>query len=176
MKLLLEVVPLVVFFVGYKFLGIIGATVSIVCAMSISAGLHYFLFRKVPVFMLVSLLLILVMGVATVVSGNANFIKMKPTILFAVVSASLFYGVCRKKYYVKSMFGHVFTMSDDAWSILSKRMIVFFLFMACVNEFVWRLFSEAAWVSFKVFGFFPIVLLFMLCQLPLFNKYSKEKL
>lgn len=176
MKLLLEIIPLIVFFIGYKFLGIIGATVSIVCAMSISTTLHYFIFKKVPIFMLVSLSLIVLMGITTIVSGNSNFIKMKPTILFAVVSAALFYGMCRKKYYVKVMFEQVFTMSDEAWSILSKRIVAFFLFMACVNEFVWRTFSEATWVSFKVFGFFPILLLFMLCQLPFFNKYSEKKI
>ena len=126
--------------------------------------------------MIVSAGLVAVMGGATVVSGDSVFIKMKPTLFFAAISCILFYGICIKKYYIKSIFGQVFVMPDEAWHVISRRVVVFFIAMSILNEYIWRSFSEETWVSFKVFGFFPILLVFMLLQLPLFNKYNERKI
>ncbi|MBP9791901.1 MAG: septation protein IspZ [Rickettsiales bacterium] len=176
MKLLLEVLPLVVFFICYKLFGIVGATYAIVVTSVISIVMHYLVFKNIPKAMIISTGLVAVMGGATVVSGDSYFIKMKPTLFFAAISCILFYGVCIKKYYIKVVFGQVFVMSDEAWNIVSRRVIVFFILMSILNEYIWRSFSEDTWVSFKVFGFFPILLVFMLLQLPLLNKYNERKI
>jgi intracellular septation protein len=176
MKLILEMLPLIVFFIVYKVAGIISATAAIILVSIISVVLHYIIFKNVSKGKIISACLVSIMGGATILSGDSDFIKMKPTAFFLVISAVLFYNVCSKKYYIKLLFGHAFHLPDKAWHILSRRMVVFFICMALINEYIWRQFSESTWVSFKVFGFFPILLIFMLCQLPLFNKYTEKNI
>lgn len=176
MKLLIEVLPLIAFFICYKLFGIVGATYAIIIASVISMVLHYLIFKNIPKAMLISTCLVSIMGGATVLSGNSDFIKMKPTFFFTVIAGMLFYGLCIKKYYIKLIFGQVFVMPDEAWRVLSRRVVMFFVVMSLLNEYIWRSFSESTWVSFKVFGFFPILLVFMLLQLPLFNRYNEKNL
>ena len=58
---------------------------------------------------------------------------------------------------------------------LITRWIYFFLFVATLNEIVWRTQSELFWVNFKVWGLLPISFLFTACTFPLINKYKLEK-
>ena len=64
---------------------------------------------------------------------------------------------------------------DEGWAKLNDRWIIFFFFLALLNEFVWRTQSEEFWVNFKVWGLLPITFLFTAIQLPLIKKYKLEK-
>ena len=52
--------------------------------------------------------------------------------------------------------------------------IFFFLFVATLNEIVWRTQSEVFWVNFKVWGMLPITIIFTGFQIPLINKYKND--
>ena len=70
------------------------------------------------------------------------------------------------------MFDSVFKLTDEGWRRLTFRWGIFFFVLAIINEIVWRNFSTDFWVSFKVFGFMPITLIFTLAQMPLISKHS----
>jgi len=61
---------------------------------------------------------------------------------------------------------------DEGWMKLNNRWILFFLFLAILNEIVWRTQTEVFWVNFKVWGLLPITFLFTILQIPLMNKYK----
>jgi len=63
-------------------------------------------------------------------------------------------------------------LDDIGWNILTKRWGFFFVAMALLNEIIWRNFSTNFWVSFKVFGFLPIIIIFTIFQQKLIKKYS----
>ena len=63
-------------------------------------------------------------------------------------------------------------LNDTGWNILTKRWSIFFLSMAILNEIIWRNFSTDFWVSFKVFGFLPITIIFTFLQKSLIEKYK----
>ena len=44
-----------------------------------------------------------------------------------------------------------------------------------MNEVVWRNFSEALWVNYRVFGIPGMTFVFMLTQLPFLMKHHKEE-
>jgi intracellular septation protein len=44
---------------------------------------------------------------------------------------------------------------------------VFFVFLAILNEVVWRNFSTDFWVAFKLFGVLPLTVVFAGSQTPL---------
>ena len=64
-------------------------------------------------------------------------------------------------------------MNDDGWKKLNLRWAYFFIFLAALNELVWRTQTEELWVSFKVWAILPITLLFTIMQIPLINKYKQ---
>ncbi len=46
------------------------------------------------------------------------------------------------------------------------------MFLAILNEIVWRSFSTDSWVAFKSFGIMPLTFLFMMAQIGLLQKYQ----
>jgi intracellular septation protein len=94
--------------------------------------------------------------------------------LFSLV---LFAGVGFKKGLIKYIFNNTIQLSDENWIKFSSRFAIFFLFLAILNEVIWRNFSEDFWVKFKVFGMLPITFLFITSQLPFLykNKVEEEK-
>ena len=77
-----------------------------------------------------------------------------------------------KKNFLEIFFKSAFQLNEAGWSKLNNRWAYFFLFLALLNEFVWRTQSEAMWVNFKVWGILPLTFVFTALQLPLINKYK----
>jgi intracellular septation protein len=59
--------------------------------------------------------------------------------------------------------------------MLTLRWGIFFLFLAVLNEVVWRNFSTDFWVAFKVWGTMPITIAFTLSQMPLIMRHAVEE-
>ena len=85
----------------------------------------------------------------------------------------------RRLFFGRSLLGYVFDsafhLDAEGWKKLTFRWGLFFLFLALVNEVVWRSFSTDAWLTFKVWGIMPITLLFTLSQMPLIMRHSIEE-
>ena len=80
----------------------------------------------------------LIFGGLTLWLSNENFIKIKPTILYAMFAAVLVGGLASNRLFIKYLLGQSFQLADPAWRALTWRWSVFFLALAIVNEFVWR--------------------------------------
>ena len=63
-------------------------------------------------------------------------------------------------------------MSDEGWKILNIRWTYFFIFLAILNEVIWRTQTEEFWVNFKVWGMLPITFIFTASQISLINKHK----
>ena len=66
-------------------------------------------------------------------------------------------------------------MKEEGWSKLNDRWVIFFIFLAILNEIVWRTQTEFFWVNFKVWGLLSVTFLFTISQIPLLNKYGLNK-
>ena len=100
---------------------------------------------------------------------------MKPTIINILFASVLFFGkYFTQKPLLKILFQNSFNLEDEGWKKLTDRWIVFFIFVAILNEIVWRTQSEAFWVNFKVWGLLPISFLFAASQIALINKYKSK--
>ncbi len=175
-KLLLDFAPLGVFFVAYKLADIMTATVALVIATFISLAVIYVTERKIAIAPLISGVLVAIMGGLTVLLDNELFIKVKPTLLNLTFSAILLGGVFLfKKGLLKYVLDVAISLTDAGWLLLSKRWGFFFLFLAGLNEVIWRSFPTEFWVNFKVFGMFTLTIAFALSQYKLIEKYSAPK-
>jgi len=113
-----------------------------------------------------------VFGTLTLVLHDDTFIKLKPTIIYALFGVTLLGGYVFDKPLLEIVFDSVFHIDADGWRKLTLRWAAFFLVMAVVNEAVWRTQSTDFWVSFKLFGFMPLTFLFALAQLPLLTRHA----
>lgn len=101
---------------------------------------------------------------------------MKPTIINIIFALILIYGkIFLKQPLLKKLFDESIKISDEGWNILNKRWIYFFIFLAILNELVWRTQSEEFWVQFKVFGLLPITLIFTIMQVSLIQKHRIDQ-
>ena len=133
----------------------------------------YFLEKRIPMVPLVSGILITFFGGLTLYFDNRIFFYMKPTIINILFAAVLFFGkYFTQKPLLKIFFQNAFDLKDEGWKKLNYRWIGFFLFIAILNEIVWRTQSEVFWVNFKVWGLLPISFLFAASQVPLISKYK----
>jgi intracellular septation protein len=189
LKLVLELGPLMVFFFAnargewlierFPALSNIGepifiATALFMAATAIALAASWILVRSLPIMPLISGIVVLIFGALTLWLHNETFIKMKPTIVNALFGVILLGGL----YFGKSLLGYVFDsafkLNAEGWRKLTMRWGIFFIFLAVLNEVVWRSFSTDFWVAFKVWGTMPITLLFTFAQMPLVMKYSIE--
>lgn len=174
-QVLLELGPLLVFFITNWQAGIFWATGLFMAATAIALTVSYARYRKIPVMPLISGVFVLGFGGLTLFLQDELFIKIKPTIvnlLFAgILGGGLWYG----RIFLKIVFAHVFKLDDQGWRILTIRWIGFFILLAILNEAMWRSLSTDMWVNFKVFGIMPLTFAFSLAQLPLIKRHSTEE-
>ena len=98
---------------------------------------------------------------------------MKPTIINLLFAAVLYFGkFFTTKPLLKKFFQNSLELEDLGWKKLNYRWITFFIFVAIINEIVWRTQTESFWVNFKVWGLLPISFIFAATQVPLINKYK----
>ena len=144
-----------------------------IVATLIALFVVYFLEKKIPLVPLTSGVLITLFGGLTLYFDNKIFFYMKPTIINLLFACVLFFGKkITKKPLLKLLFQNSLNLKNEGWDKLNNRWIYFFIFVALLNEIVWRTQSEVFWVNFKVWGLLPITFLFTASQVPLINKYK----
>ena len=171
-KSLIEIIPLILFFIANAKYGIIFATKTFVITTLIALIISYLYFKKISTPLLITTFLVLIFGGLTIFFKDPTFIKLKPTIVYFLFSLFLFVGLALKKNFLQIYLSNLIKINDTGWNILTKRWGIFFLLMALLNETIWRNFSTDFWVSFKVFGFLPLTIIFTILQQSLIKKYS----
>jgi intracellular septation protein len=175
LKLVLDLGPLLVFFAANSRFGIFAATGAFMAAIVLALAVAYALTRHLPIMPLVTAVVVLVFGTLTLVLHDELFIKVKPTIIYVLFGGVLLGGLAFGKSLLGVVFDSVFHLTDEGWRKLTWRWALFFLFLAVVNEIVWRTQTTDFWVSFKLFGVVPLTFIFGALQYPLLMKYSAEK-
>ncbi|HTJ57977.1 MAG TPA: septation protein A [Devosiaceae bacterium] len=183
LKLGLELGPLVIFYIVNARADIFAATAWFMGAMVVSLLLSWLLLHRVAVMPLVTAIVVLVFGSLTLWLKDDTFIKMKPTIVNALFGVTLLGGLAFGQSLLRYVFGEVYKLKPQGWTILTWRWGLFFLFLAVLNEVVWRgadayvhdpKQATDLWVAFKVWATMPITVIFTLFQLPLLTKYAPD--
>jgi intracellular septation protein len=171
-KFVTEIGPLVAFFIANAKLGLIQATGVFMICVVLALAISYALTRRFAILPLVTCVFVLIFGGLTLYLNDALFIKLKPTIVNLLFAGILFGGLWFNRLFLKSVLGEVMPITDQGWHKLTVRWGLFFIFLAMLNEAVWRNFSDDFWVSFKVFGIMPLTMIFALSQISLLNRFQ----
>jgi len=161
MRILIDFVPILLFFGAYKFYDIYAATAVLMAASVLQTGVIYAIDRKITGMQKATLALILVFGALTLWLHDERFIKWKPTFLYAAMAIGLGLAVwVFKKSFLKLMLGSQLELPDRVWMRLNLAWIAYCVFMALINAYVATFFSTEAWVDFKLWGYvFPVAFL-----------------
>lgn len=166
MKLLLDFLPVIIFFAVYKFSGdIILATAILIPATLLQMAYTWIKTHRIEKMQLVTLGLVVVLGGATILLDDKAFIQWKPTVvnwLFALAFfGSHFIG---SKTIVQRMMDTSLELPTQIWRQLNIGWTLFFVVMGVLNLVVVYNLSEEAWVNFKLFGMLGCTLIFVIAQ------------
>ena len=173
-KIIIEAGPLVAFFLTNWIAGIFWGTGIFMAATAIALILSWLLTRKLAVMPLISAGFVAVFGVLTLWLHDDTFIKVKVTLINGLFGVLLLGGLLFGQTFLKFVMGEAVKMTDEGWWKLTLRWGLFFLFLAVLNEILWRTQPTNIWVNFKVFGLLPLTLLFALAQTPLMTRHMIE--
>lgn len=171
-KLVIELGPLLVFFITNSHYGIFPGTAAFMAATVVSLVASHFLLGRIATMPLVTGVFVIVFGGLTIYLQDDHFIKMKPTIVNGLFAAILLGGLVYGRLFLKTVFGDVMRLTEEGWRILTIRWAIFFVVLAVLNEVMWRLFSTDTWVTFKVFGIMPLTFVFAMAQIGVLKKYE----
>ena len=178
-RAMIDIGPLIVFFLvnfvapvpsAIKIFVATGAFMAAMVAALVFAAVRY---RYVSPLLLFSGVMVVVLGGLTIWLHNETFIKVKPTIYYALVAALLSFGLATGRPFLKLVLGSAYPgLDEEGWRKLTRNWAIFFAVMAVVNEAVWRNSTTDFWIAFKLWGAIPATLLFAVANLPMLVRHG----
>ena len=175
LKFIADFGPLLIFFTIYYKSGnnLSVAIPPLIIATIVAVVAIYFLEKKIPYIPLAGGIIISLFGGLTLYFDNPVFLYMKPTIINVIFAFTLIVGnTFFNKNFLEFFFKTAFQLDQLGWNKLNNRWAYFFLFLAILNEIIWRTQPESTWVNFKVWGILPLTFIFTASQLQMINKHK----
>ncbi|MEL7028378.1 MAG: septation protein IspZ, partial [Pseudomonadota bacterium] len=194
-RLLIELGPLAVFYgVYFKGADLFGfpegeATFYAVGAFAVAFTAAFIASfvreRRIAPMLMITAVIVAATTILTLVLRNEVFTYVKPTLINLAFAVILGGGLATGRLFLKTVFDQAFTLEDDAWRTLTYRFMGFFVFLAILNEAVWRMYAgdcipgEACdgrdvWVHFKFWGVLPLTIIFTMAQTPFIMKHNQD--
>ena len=182
-QILTDLGPALLFMVTYNLANRFGdpadaiywATGVFIPATLAAIAYAWFKQKRLPPMLIVTAVIVIVFGGLTLYLRDPIFVKIKPTIINLLWAAVIFGGLLVRVNVWKLLFQSAFpALPDKTWTVFAIRWGLFFIFLAALNEYIWRSYSEVFWANFKVFGMIPITLAFMALNLPLLMKHMPQ--
>ncbi|MBI3716486.1 MAG: septation protein A [Betaproteobacteria bacterium] len=174
MKILLDFLPLIVFFGAYKAVDIYFAAGAAIVVAVVQIGWSFF--RRTPVkpIQWITLAFIVVFGTLTILLHDEYYIKVKWTIFWGLMGALIFAALALKKNPLKSLLGQDIELPEHVWQKLSISWGIYFWTMAALNQYFATVLSLDAWVNVKIFGGTGAVIVFTIGQAIWLAKYMPD--
>ena len=172
-RLLLDVAPLAVFFIGNATRGVIVGTLAFMVAIVISMIVSKWRFGKISPLLWISGIMVIIFGGLTVWFADKRFIQFKPTIYYTTLAGLLFFGQATGRPMLKLVLEQAYPGLDArGWSLLSRNWGWFFVAMAAGNEIVRHALSFDAWLFYKIWGVMPMTVIFAASQIPMLLRHG----
>jgi intracellular septation protein len=165
--------PLILFFAVFKFVGIFAGTAAFMVAILAAVIISRWKIGRISPMMWLSAVLVVGFGGLTLWLRDERFIQIKPTAVYALLSALLFIGLLRGKPLLKYVLEHGFQgLTEQGWLLLSRNWAWFFAFMALLNEAMRATLSFDTWLTLKVWALIPLSMLFGIANVPMLMKHG----
>jgi len=170
-----EAAPLLLFFIGYKYYDFMTATAIFIAAVVAVTGLSWFLDGRFPVLPAFSCAIALATGGLTLVLEDETFIMVRPTIINGLYGLVILMSVLVGRPLLAYVMKGALELDDAGWRGLSWMLALYLLFLAGLNEAIWRTQSTELWVDFKVFALIPLNILFVLILWPYAKRHLRSE-
>lgn len=174
-----DIGPIAVFFLvnfltpGVQISRVLAATAAFMAATAAAMVVSRWKLGKISPMLWFSSIIVLIFGALTLYFHNAEFIKLKPTIIYATLSAILAYGWVTKRPLLQAVFGTAYQgVSSAGWQLLTRNWALYLFGMAILNEVIRHYFSTDFWVGFKLWGAIPLTLLFSIANVPMLMRHG----
>ena len=171
--------PLATFFLvntladGPKLMKVMMATTAFMAATAIAMIISRVKAGRISPMLWISGALVLFFGGLTLWFRDDTFIKMKPTIVYTMFAVILGFGLVTGRPLLKLLLETAYPgLNETGWRKLTVNWVGFFIFMALLNEAVWRTQSWDFWVGFKLWAVVPLTLVFALVNIPMLMKHG----
>lgn len=168
----LEIGPVLAFFAVLVMTNIYTATGVLMALILLALGIAVFVERRVPPLLGFAAVVVVVFGGLTLALRDEFFIKIRPTVYFTALALLLLGGLWYRRYFLKIVFEMAFQLRDEGWRVLTIRTALMFLFLAAANHVVWTNFSTEFWAGYKLWGQYPLLVLFFIAQAPLLLRHE----
>lgn len=174
MKLLIDFFPILLFFLSYKFFGIYVATGVAIGASIIQVIWHWIRNRNFDMMQVVTLLIIVVLGGATLSLHNELFIKWKPTAINWIFATVFLCSHLTKTTIIQRLMQQNISLPLNIWQRLNISWVVFFFLTGLANLYVVYHYDTNTWVNFKLFGLLGLTVIFVILQAIFLSKHVKS--
>jgi intracellular septation protein len=194
MKLLLDFLPIILFFGAFKYAegqadwaarfatdhfgfmvsgGVVGVEeapvllATVVAIVATCAQIAYLLARrrKIDMILWITFAIVVVLGGATIWFHNPTFIKWKLSVLYWTMGVAFWVSqTFFHKNLLQTLIGEQLELPAKVWQRLNVAWIAFYALMGLLNLYVAYNFSTSTWANFKVFGATGLMLAFMIAQ------------
>lgn len=175
MNLIVDLSPAILFFGTYAALGIYTATAVLMVALFVVVAIYWLRERRIHKMHLVTALVAAVFGGLTLYLRDPAFIKLKPTVVYGLFSATLlashFVG---RRVLLARIPQTALQLPEAVWRRVNMAWALFFASCAFLNFWVATAFSERVWVGFNTFGFTVLTLLFVMAHAPFLSRYVTD--
>ena len=169
----LDYVPLLIFFIAYKLMGIFGGTAVFMVAITVAIIIAKIVIGRASPMMWLSAILVVGFGGLTLYLHDQKFIQIKPTVIYLLLGGLLLGGLLRGKPLLKYVIQHAYTgLSDKGWMILSRNWALFFFVMAGLNEILRASVNFDTWLTIKVWGVTAASFLFAIVNVPMLVRHG----
>ncbi|MCI4662529.1 MAG: septation protein A [Neomegalonema sp.] len=188
-KLVLEIGPLAAFFIAYRMFrdggdegmgegelrAMLIATGTLMVTMAAAMGIMWAFTREISKMQIVTFVVVMSLGALTLLLGDKDFIKLKPTLVNLAFGGVLLVGILRGQSYLKYLLEELVPLREAGWRVLTRNWTIYFVAMAVLNEVIWRTQDDDTWVNAKTFLYLPITLVFTISQSFVMNRYLIEE-
>jgi intracellular septation protein len=165
MQIIIDFLPIIIFFVAYKYAGVFAATAAIMVAMAFQIAIQWFRQGSVNKMLLTSGVLVGVFGGITLILRDPIFIQWKPTLVnWLFAAAFLGSRYIGDKTLTQRMMGQAIELESAMWRQLNLMWVGNFSFLGAANLYVVYNYDEATWVNFKLFGMLGLTLIMAIGQ------------
>ena len=158
---------------------VIVATAAFIVATVVAMAVSQIKLKTISPMLWISGALVVVFGGLTIYFHDPSFIKMKPTFVYVLFSATLAFGLLTRRPLLQQLLGTAYPgLSAEGWRKVTRNWAIFFAGMALLNEAVWRTTAPNAgdpitfWAGFKLWGAIPLTMLFAFANVPMMMKHG----
>lgn len=167
--------PLLIFFLAYKFVGIIAGTAAFMAAIVVAVIISKWKMGKISPMLWLSAVLVIGFGALTIYFNDPRFIQIKPTIIYLGFAIILGVGLLRGKAMLKYLLQAAYEgLSDEGWLKLSRNWAIFFVAMAMLNEAMRLTLTFDLWLTLKVWGITILSFIFAIANVPMLMRHGLD--